>query len=224
MDCEKNSGQKKPSGWQLDHLLQRRWRWLPPPRSILSGEGSCRLGSQLSLHAQTSCQWSPTTTGAAGGLTDLQLRGGACNWPGSGGCVVQPTVVCSWVTLHHLRWGQQDLPGRPQTAVMVHISSRSPWWHHIQSAPTFLPSPEPGVTYAVVVWQLFQPSLPPHFSPTDISPITVLASFTHLVSASQRIQTNNTTSTSPYFLTILWGLQRRSHLHMIVLRLREFHR
>lgn len=49
---------------------------------ILLGEDGCSLSSELSLHTQTSCQWSPHHTGVAGDSKDLQLWGGASNWPG----------------------------------------------------------------------------------------------------------------------------------------------
>lgn len=149
---------------------------------ILSGEDSCCPGLELSLHTQTSCPWSPHPTGVAGDLGDPQLWGGSYNWPG-------PWWPCgethcgflpgSCFTLSVTGRGQQSLPGRPRT----------PCWpcqsflrrHHIRQAPLLPPSPPPGLTWAAMFWQLLSP---PCYSVTDISPISVLVSFTHLVSAS----------------------------------------
>ena len=112
---------------------------------ILLGEDSCCLRLELDLHTQTCSQWSPHHTGVAGDLGDLQLWGGACNWPGpwwphsATHCGFLPG---SCFPLSITGRGQQSLPGRPRT----------PWWacqsllrrHGIQQAPLLRPSPPRG--------------------------------------------------------------------------------
>ena len=185
---------------------------------ILSGEDSCCPGLELSLHTQTSCQWSPHPTGVAGDLGDRQLWGGPCNWPGPWWPCGE--THCSFLpgscfTLSVTGRGQQGLPGRPRT----------PWWpcqsflrwRHIRQAPLSLPSPPPGLTWAAMFWQFLHPHAT--LSQTFLPPVSLQGSpMWCLLLDEPHNQHFTWYSTSPL------GFSRRSHLHMIEWRLREFHR